>query len=248
MKIRPVRAISKSPLAKKRESNPASKNTADKSYVMDDIPGILGIPEDQVTPQVKDALIKFALEIDQLQTEKERLERQKREFEIMADEDPLVPVLNRRAFVRELGRTIAYKARYHTSACLAFFDIDDFKQINDRFGHNVGDMVLHHISHLLIENVRESDIVGRLGGDEFGVVLMQTTATNAYAKTMQLIELIADTPVPGLERAFSLSLSAGVCAIEGDDDVPAVMARADRLMYAQKAQNMGRSVKRESMR
>jgi diguanylate cyclase (GGDEF)-like protein len=242
MKIRPVHAIFKSPAAKKRQRRADSGNTTSKTaYVLDDIPGIFGIPEAQVTAEVKTAMIKFALEIDRLQNENNQLKNHNHELEIMADEDPLVPVLNRRAFVRELNRTIAYTARYHTSACLAFFDINDFKQINDHFGHSSGDRVLRHVSQVLSDNVRKSDIVGRLGGDEFGVVLMQTTTTNAQAKTRQLLKLIASTPVPGLEETFSLHLSAGVCAIRGSDDVQTAMARADRLMYDHKAQKTGRS-------
>ncbi len=247
MKIRPVRPVPKSPIVKKRKNKAVHEAATGKSYLMDDIPAIFGIPEDQVTPQVKDALIKFALEIDHLQTANEKLEHRRRELEIIADEDPLVPVLNRRAFVRELARTIAYKARYHSSACLAYFDIDDFKQINDRLGHSAGDKVLHHVSRLLLENVRKSDIVGRLGGDEFGVVLMQTSTENAQAKTRQLVKLVSLTQVPGLENTLTPQLSAGVCAIQGDDDVQAVMARADRLMYAHKyemrAQQTGRPAK-----
>ena len=241
MKIRPVRAILKSSPTKKLGHETHASPEHGDSLVLDDIPGIFGIPESQATAEVKSALIKCALEIDHLQTENEQLRARNRELEIMADEDPLVPVLNRRAFVRELNRTIAYTARYHTSACLAFFDVDDFKQINDRFGHTSGDMVLRHISGILSANVRKSDIVGRLGGDEFGVVLMQTTTANAQAKTLQLLKLVATTPVPDLNPPLTLHLSAGVCAIRENDDVQTIMARADRLMYDHKSQKTGRS-------
>ncbi len=209
------------------------KNKHGESRTMDDIPAIFGIAPEEITPQVKEAFIKFAREID-------RLETKVHELEIMADEDPLVPVMNRRAFERELTRTIAYSARYHAKACLVFFDIDDFKAVNDRFGHAAGDLVLHHISRLLVENTRKSDIVGRIGGDEFAVVLMQSDTANAAAKTRQLVKLLGNTPVLGIKSSFSLHLSAGIAAIEPEDSVQSIMARADRDMYANKTANASR--------
>src|SRR5213078_3970705 len=94
----------------------------------------------------------------ELQQTKTRLEAAEKE----ADQDQLLPVLNRRAFVRELTRNIAFTARYGTPASLLFFDLDGFKQVNDTFGHAGGDAVLAHFAQVLRENVRDSDCVGRL--------------------------------------------------------------------------------------
>ncbi len=83
----------------------------------------------------------------------------------------MVPVANRRAFVRELTRIVAYSERYNSVSSILYFDIDGFKEINDQYGHVAGDAALQHISEIFVLNVRESDVVDRLGDDEFGVIL-----------------------------------------------------------------------------
>ncbi len=92
-------------------------------------------------------------------------------MEKTADQDQLLPLLNRRAFVRELTRYIAFTGRYNTPASLIYFDLNHFKQINDTHGHAGGDAALEHFAETLLSHVRDSDCVGRLGGDEFGVLL-----------------------------------------------------------------------------
>ncbi len=226
MKITRLQPVSK-PALKEEEKIGPGKNSHAANYTIDDIPGIFGIAQEDITPQVKEAFIKFARELD-------RLKARLHELEIIADEDPLVPVMNRRAFERELARTIAYGARYRSKACLVFFDIDNFKSVNDSLGHVAGDLVLRHLGHMLVENTRKSDIVGRIGGDEFAVVLMQNDIASATAKTRQLVRLLGETPVPGIKNSFRLHVSAGIAAIEGGDNVQDVLARADRDMYANK--------------
>src|SRR5215831_15076429 len=90
------------------------------------------------------------------------------ELEARADIDPLLDILNRRGFERELKRALAHVKRYGTHASLMFIDLDGFKAVNDRHGHATGDALLKALSRQLIARVRASDIVGRLGGDEFG--------------------------------------------------------------------------------
>ena len=93
------------------------------------------------------------------------------ELEARADIDPLLDILNRRGFERELKRALAYVKRYGTQAALMFIDLDGFKAVNDRHGHGAGDALLKAVARELIGHVRASDVVGRLGGDEFGVVI-----------------------------------------------------------------------------
>src|SRR5581483_1972703 len=93
------------------------------------------------------------------------------ELERLADEDALMPVANRRAFVRELSRMIAFTQRYGLPSSVVYFDINGMKQINDSHGHTAGDAALQHIAKILVDNIRSSDLVGRLGGDEFAVIL-----------------------------------------------------------------------------
>src|SRR3546814_16264467 len=94
-------------------------------------------------------------------------------LEQLADQDTLAPVLNRRAFIRELGRMAAFEERYGAAGAVLYFDVNDLKAINDRYGHAAGDAVLKQICEILLRETRASDVVGRLGVDEFGVIMAQ---------------------------------------------------------------------------
>ena len=131
-----------------------------------------------------DRIAALTREIETLRAEVERLR-------LLADHDTLTPVLNRRAFVRELSRTIAYCRRYGATAAVLYLDLDGFKAVNDQFGHPAGDAALVRIAELLTAHVRESDVVARLGGDEFAVLLLQVDAEAAAAKARSLAEAIA---------------------------------------------------------
>ena len=89
---------------------------------------------------------------------------------------------------------MAYAERYGAETSVLYFDINGFKQINDTYGHAAGDAALQHVAMLLAENIRESDVVGRLSGDEFGVILAQAGGPVAQEKAAPLSALIDDTP------------------------------------------------------
>ena len=174
-------------------------------------------------------------------TEIERLERalasarsRIADLENVVDEDPLVPVLNRRGFVRELERTIAYVRRYGTQASLIYFDIDEFKSINDAHGHAAGDAALMLLGRLLVENVRRSDLVGRLGGDEFAVVLHRADAVQAARKAETLAAIVAGTGLAPDGPDIVIGLSWGVAELSLTDRAADVLSRADKAMYARK--------------
>jgi diguanylate cyclase (GGDEF)-like protein len=155
--------------------------------------------------------------------------------EAMADRDALTPVLNRRAFLRELDRSAAMVERYGREAAVVYFDLDGFKLINDGFGHAVGDAVLLNVAGLLCDHVRVSDVVGRLGGDEFGVILVETPPSEAHAKARALARLIAGTPTMFDGRAHRVTAAYGVHVLRPREDAETAIARADEAMYAAKA-------------
>ena len=173
-------------------------------------------------------------ERDALRAEVARLREQLAEVERLADRDPLAPVLNRRAFTRELQRTIAFCRRYDTPASLVYFDLDHFKQVNDGFGHAAGDAVLSSVARRLIDNVRESDVVGRLGGDEFAVILSRADQAAGDAKGRALVALIQSVPVIHAGREITVRLSAGVRAYDRESDVAEWLAQTDAAMFLQK--------------
>src|SRR5205823_5820822 len=108
------------------------------------------------------------------------------------DSDPLTGIQNRRGLARELERAIAYVKRYGASAALVYLDLDAFKPINDRHGHAAGDAVLRAVAALLHRCVRASDIVARIGGDEFAVLLWNLTAGDAAAKAVAFERAIGE--------------------------------------------------------
>jgi len=202
---------------------------------------VMGIPEAELTPKVRQAIMTLMAEVDRLRQEVERTSRRLQELESVADQDPLLPVLNRRAFVRELTRIIAFAERYETEASVIYFDLNDFKGVNDEHGHAVGDEVLRAVGRTLLDNVRASDVVARLGGDEFGVILAQADLDAARKKADSLAGQIADAAVPVEGGQVSITATYGAYALRSGEDAEAAMAHADKAMYDSKRQARGNS-------
>lgn len=156
--------------------------------------------------------------------------------EALADRDPLVPVFNRRAFLRELQRVVSYVERYKTQAAVLFLDMDGFKAVNDSYGHAVGDAALCHIGRILLHQVRDSDIVGRVGGDEFAVVLANAAPEEARRKAQALAATIGETPFiyEGVHHRLGATLGVHTFGGAGVEGAEALIARADEAMYAAK--------------
>lgn len=168
----------------------------------------------------------------ELRAELERVRARLAEVEGLADRDALTPLFNRRAFMRELGRTSDYIERYGGPASLAYFDLDGLKAINDRFGHAAGDAVLQAVAERLRSHVRTSDVAGRLGGDEFAVILAQTNGFQAEAKAESLAAAVAADPVEGLPASLRPRISWGVAELRAGVAPETILAEADAAMYA----------------
>jgi diguanylate cyclase (GGDEF)-like protein len=194
----------------------------------------LGLSELDLTPAVQGAVQTLLSEIDDLRGEVARLKAKLTEAEDLADRDPLTPVLNRRAFVRELGRIRTFAQRYGSPASLVYFDLDGFKNVNDRFGHAAGDSALQAVAQRLAGNIRDSDIVGRMGGDEFAVILVQADKATAEAKAASLARTIDTSPIQFGDWSAPLHISFGVCEITPDGEPDALIAEADAAMFANK--------------
>lgn len=196
--------------------------------------GFLGLAETELTPAVQGAIRTLMTEIDDLRGEVSRLKSRLQEAEVLADQDGLTPALNRRALARELHRVAAFSRRYGSPASLVYFDLDAFKLVNDRFGHAAGDSALKAVAERLKALVRESDVVGRMGGDEFGVILVQSDADTAEVKAAALAEAIRREPVNFGDWSAPLHLTWGVRQIDPDADPEQIIADADAAMYARK--------------
>ena len=185
-------------------------------------------------------LARLVVERDDALAEAGRLRQRLAEVEQLADRDPLTPVLNRRAFMRELSRACAFCARYHAPASLVYFDLDGFKAVNDHFGHAAGDAVLETVARGLLDHVRESDAVARLGGDEFAVLLAQADRDAAVAKSTSLVQELEREPVIAAGQAIAVRVSAGVRSFEPGLTPARWLAEADAAMFVRKGAGRGR--------
>jgi len=228
MKIERTAARPRAVGATARRERNAPASTADATA------GVLGIPESEFTPRVRDAMVTLVGEIDclrrELQTTRERLD----EAEKNADQDHLLPMLNRRAFVRELTRHIALADRHHIPASLIYFDLNDFKAINDSIGHSGGDAVLKQLASVLAANVRDTDRLGRLGGDEFGVLLSHADQAQAHMKADLLARKLHEAPTIWNGQTIPLSFAYGAFEMKAGDSADLAIARADEAMYVHK--------------
>jgi diguanylate cyclase (GGDEF)-like protein len=183
----------------------------------------------------------FALAKEEVQSRTERLEAelaaarcQIKELESRIETDPLLDIANRRGFERELTRAVLHVHRYQRSAAVVFIDLDNFKSINDRFGHLAGDAALKTVSEVIINACRGSDAVARFGGDEFAVLLWNLGENDARAKALSFEKMIEVMRIPVTTGFCSVGASAGVTMLRRFDDPTQVIARADKDMYARK--------------
>ncbi|GLH78798.1 hypothetical protein SSBR45G_37070 [Bradyrhizobium sp. SSBR45G] len=158
------------------------------------------------------------------------------ELTATAERDFLLDIFNRRGFARELHRSIAFIKRYDATGALVVLDVDRLKPINDMFGHAAGDEVLKAVARVLSEEVRSSDVIGRLGGDEFGVLLWHLSETDARVKAAALEEAIDNLSFTFADQAVRAGASAGVALLDKRVNPVRALEEADRAMYIRKAQ------------
>jgi diguanylate cyclase (GGDEF)-like protein len=173
-------------------------------------------------------------ELDRLKAELRAARAKITELEARADIDPLLDILNRRGFERELARSIAYVKRYGTDAVLIYLDLDGFKAVNDRCGHSAGDELLKAVAAALTSKVRASDVVARLGGDEFAILMWNVSETHAFAKARDLENAVAAVEIQRGGIKLSVGASAGVAAVSPLDTPAQAIDAADRAMYVRK--------------
>ena len=239
MRIRPGDSIGAT--ARRQTVSAASKSgatsaaaSAGGAAATQDAASIMGVPETELTPNVQRALLSLMGEVDQLRKETEALRAKVRDLESLADHDVFLPILNRRAFLREVSKALALAERHDAPSALLYMDLNGFKKINDTHGHAAGDTALRQVAELIAAHVRETDAVGRLGGDEFGVVLTLTPAAAAERKAEELAQTIANTPILHDGAELRLGAAWGVRALDAGVDVETAMAEADAAMYARK--------------
>lgn len=158
---------------------------------------------------------------------------------LLSRTDSLTSLLNARAFYEEAPRILAHARRYGHSVALAYVDVDNFKGINDRLGHGGGDEVLRRTAAVLTLSVRASDLSARISGDEFVLLLSETSAEGAAVTFERLRSLLAETfevdPVP-----VTVSIGAVAFTAPPPADIDDVVRRADAMMYSAKSSGKDR--------
>jgi len=170
-------------------------------------------------------------EIERLRTIVATNEARIAELDRLAHHDSLLGLPNRRCFFENLERLIARANRYDTETAVLFVDVDGLKAINDRHGHGAGDKALVEVSRLLIKAVRAGDLVARLAGDEFGILLENSNELTGWQTALRIIETIDDCEFCVDAVCLPLSVAVGVAVIRPDDCPESVVARADQEMY-----------------
>lgn len=173
-------------------------------------------------------------ELSRLRAEIARLETRVDELDKLANLDSLVPVANRRGLIVQLDRMIARHERHGTPAALLFVDVDGLKALNDAFGHAAGDAALIHLTELMVSSVRQTDLVARIGGDEFAILLDHADEKSAQDTAARLADRVAGCEFCFEGKCLPLSIAIGFTLVQADDSPIAVLDRADEAMYREK--------------
>lgn len=189
----------------------------------------------------ENGIVTGAVEIFSDKFSHEDLRKRIKDLELMSMTDKLTSAASRRYIEATLSQHFEEFKRYGWPFGLAFFDIDDFKAVNDKYGHKSGDVVLSMVALTLMLNVRPFDLVGRWGGEEFVVILRNVEIKEAASVTDKLRYLVENSVIfQSFPEGVSVTVSGGVTCCNNDDTVDSLIARADKLMYESKKKGKNR--------
>lgn len=209
-------------------SSDRSKRTAAERMVM------LGISEEEMTPAVSLAISALMEKLEDVNRELSRTKESLAEIEQLVDVDCIAPIPNRRAFMRRLSWAITMQERYGHPSTVLYFDINDFKSINDQYGHAAGDLAIRHVSQLLSTAMRESDFLARIGGDEFAVIMYYASEKSAKTRGAHIAKKLHDTPFIFNGIPMHVTAAYGYHTIRKGEDAESSLAAADMSMYVDK--------------
>ena len=176
---------------------------------------------------------------NRLRSQNDKLRELLRQVQEIAITDELTGVFNRRHIIGLLTSYKAWAERGGFSFSVCYVDTDHFKRVNDTFGHNIGDKVLHRFAEILREDVRESDIVARMGGEEFLVVMPNALQESAEKLAERIRHKICQTSFEDIAPGLAMTTSVGVATYQQGDTVEKLISRADQGLY--RAKNEGRN-------
>ena len=165
----------------------------------------------------------------------EQIRQLNAQLERLAMMDDLTGLMNRRAFFIQGAKEISRAQRHRTPLSLLMMDVDEFKTVNDRYGHAAGDRVLQHVSHKIVENVREMDMVARMGGEEFSMLLPGTGAADAVKLAERVRQAIERESCQLDDQSIDVTVSIGVASYNADtSSLEAILREADDSLYRAK--------------
>ncbi|MDD2541493.1 MAG: GGDEF domain-containing protein [Desulfuromonadaceae bacterium] len=156
--------------------------------------------------------------------------------------DPLLGIFNRRCLDRRMQEEVLRAQRHRLDLAMLMVDIDNFKQVNDTWGHQVGDLVLQHLTEILVDALRQTDVLARFGGEEFVILLPHTPEVEANKLAERLRTAVEQTPlhrIPELRVTVSIGTA---CLLPDDDTAYSLLERADKAMYWAKREGRNRVV------
>jgi diguanylate cyclase (GGDEF)-like protein len=173
----------------------------------------------------------------------QRLQESWEKLNKLSREDGLTGLLNRRVVMQLAQAQLARWLRTGRPFSVVLVDIDDFKPVNDRYGHLVGDSVLQFAADVIRSAARATDYVGRYGGEEFVLLLPQTASEEAFVIAQHLVEAVQKSEYEGEDLSLRLTVSAGTATADPSDrDLLSLIARADTALYAAKKQGKNRAI------
>ncbi|MCB1841373.1 MAG: GGDEF domain-containing protein [Halioglobus sp.] len=201
------------------------------------LPSALAIPGQHELRQKNQELERLQADLqDANQDLERRVLARTLELELLASQDPLTGLSNRRNLMRQLEVELSRAHRYGHPLSLLLLDIDDFKRLNDQHGHQMGDNALRAVSRVLLSESRAADTTGRYGGEEFLILMPETSAQEAANFARRLLDTIRSEVIAAGDQAVSLTCSIGVASARADEDPDQLVNRADQAMYRAKAE------------
>ncbi len=168
------------------------------------------------------------------------LQEAKREMEILSRTDPLTGLFNRRAMMEKLREEEVRFKRNREPFSLVMIDVDDFKKVNDRYGHSVGDVILREVALKIRDNLRAQDVVARWGGDEFLLLLPQTSMEGARVVCENLARRISDVEIPGEGVKLKIGMTFGISSYGPSKTIEKCLREADQALYKGKSTGKGK--------
>jgi diguanylate cyclase (GGDEF)-like protein len=183
---------------------------------------------------IEDQLRDIRRERDALRRENRVLKIAVAELERVSERDTLTPLFNRRYFLTAIHHRMARFERHAERAAVVFVDVNQLKLINDSFGHAAGDFALMEIAKRLAESIRATDVAARIGGDEFGLILDQSSEEGARAQIARLGDVLTAAPAEYDGHQIALSACFGIAMLQSGMTESDILAAADRDMYRNK--------------